>query len=213
MQKQLEATGQKPTALCNNCSGKHAGMLLYCRHQQLPLETYLAFDHPLQLEILSVLQKYGDITEIPRAIDGCGAPVFYLPLQTMALLYARLGIEEVFQPIVKAMTTHPVIVGGEGRIDTVIMQASEGRLLAKVGADGLICVSRVGQGEGLTLKMMDGSNEARNAVIIPLLKQLDWLTPEQSENPALQPYLKVARLNTQNKVIGYLEAQLPAGDA
>lgn len=205
----LQSTHAEPTALHNNCSGKHAAMLYTCIRAGWDPASYLQPQHPLQQRILEVLKTWSGIAQIPTAIDGCGAPVFYLPLQAMARLYAHLGSAPEFAPIRQAMSSHPETVGGMGRADTVIMQASQGQLLAKVGADGVICVSHTEKAQGLALKMADGNNEIRNLTVVEMLIRLNWLTPEQATDSRLTPYRQLERLNTQGQVIGRHEILPP----
>lgn len=212
-QEQLRQTGSVPSRIHNNCSGKHAAMLLYCQRLGLDTTTYLDPRHPLQQEILDALKQWGRVSSIPLAIDGCGAPVFYLPLQTMALLYAHLGSTPEFQPLCAAMTSYPEVVGGQGRVDTVLMQASQGRLLAKVGADGVLCVSHVGSGEGLALKLADGSGEIRDLTLVHILYQLGWLDENTKSHPDIVKFLdKKRRLNTQNKIVGEFQVHFQPGE-
>lgn len=205
----LRLSGHAPTAIHNNCSGKHAGMLFYCQQKGLPVASYLDVDHPLQLRILDYLRQWGQIQGIPTAIDGCGAPVFYLPLKTMALLYALLGSDEAFAPLRDAMIHHPEIVGGEGRVDTVIMQASQGRLLAKVGADGVLCVSQIGTGEGLALKIADGNEAVRNMTVVEILTRLGWLDGRAVQDKRLTPFQEQLRFNTEGKAVGHYQIHYP----
>ncbi len=209
MRDSLRQLGQTATAIHNNCSGKHAGMLFYCQQKGLPISNYLNVHHPLQQNILGHLAQWGGVQSIPTAIDGCGAPVFYLPLQTMALLYAHLGTSEAFRPLKEAMIHHPEIVGGEGRVDTVIMQASQGRLIAKVGADGVLCVSQIGTGEGLAVKIADGNEVVRNMAVVEILIRLGWLDTQAIQDQRLASFRGQQRLNTQGKVVGHYQIQYP----
>lgn len=206
-------THQPPTSWHNNCSGKHAGMLRYCHHHHLPVATYLEPTHPLQQRIIQILKQWGDAESIALGVDGCGAPVFYIPLQSAARLYAHLGCAPEFAPLRHAMAQHPDVIGGFGQADTAIMQASQGRLLAKVGADGVMAVSRVDSGQGLALKLDDGNNHIRNWATIQLLIHLGWLDAGAQQDPALQPFLETRRLNTQGRTVGhhyfYPPEQLP----
>lgn len=214
MQETLHKTGQAPNRLHNNCSGKHAAMLLYCHKMGWDPNTYLEPNHPLQQSILSALRHWGEIEGIPLAIDGCGAPVFYLPLKTMALLYAHLGSTPEFEPLRNAMTSFPEVVGGNGRVDTVLMQATQGRLLAKVGADGVLCVAHSKAGEGLALKLADGSGEVRDLALVQILLKLGWLSEADTHHPELAEYLqKTQRRNTQGKLVGEYHVHLPVGDS
>lgn len=209
MREYLRHSEKTPAAIHNNCSGKHSGMLLYCQKQGLDPSTYLAFEHPLQQKILAVLRRWGGVQDIPTAIDGCGAPVFYLPLKTMAMLYAHLGSDKAFSPLKNAMINHPEIVGGEGRVDTVIMQASQGKLLTKVGADGVLCVSRVDADEGLALKIADGNEPVRNMAIVEILARLGWLDTYALQDSRLGPFQDKFRFNTQDKAVGEYQVIFP----
>ena len=93
----LLRAGKAPTALHNNCSGKHAGMLLACRLLELPHAGYTDAAHPLQRRIRSLVARFAGVpeSEIGVAIDGCNAPVFRLPLSALALAYARLTARSV----------------------------------------------------------------------------------------------------------------------
>jgi len=203
MIQHLQQTGESPTKLFNNCSGKHAGMLFYCKQANLDSTTYLQPQHPLQIRILETLKQRSGVHDVPLAIDGCGAPIFYLPLVSMARLYAHLGTSPEFSPIKEAMISHPELIGGNKRVDTAIMQASQGKLLAKVGADGVLCVSRVDYDTGLVLKLSDGSGEVRDMALVQCLIQLGWLDEQACNDSRLQPFLEQQfRKNTQNRIVG-----------
>ncbi len=212
MSARLLQTGEVPTALFNNCSGKHAGMLYYCFRAGEDPSTYLEPSHPLQVEIRQQIRYWGGVSsDLPLAIDGCGAPIAYLPLLSMARLYAHLGSSAEFLPLRQAMTQYPVLVGGIGRVDTTLMQITEGRLLAKVGADGVLCVARVNQQEGLALKLADGTTDVRDLALVQLLLRLGWLSEREASDPRLKPFLeKKQRRNTQGKTVGEYQLHLPS---
>lgn len=211
IRKQMETNGEEPRRIHNNCSGKHAGMLLYCTKSGLDTDNYLDASHGLQKHIVNIIREWGNYEEIELAIDGCGAPVFYLPLKNMALLYAQLGSNPIFRPICKAMSAYPEVVGGAGRIDTAIMQASQEKLVAKVGADGVFCVARIGTGEGLALKIADGTTEIRDTAIIQILLQLGWIDDTMRKSNYLSSYLnRTTRYNTQGKAVGKIKVHFQA---
>lgn len=171
--------GKSP--LQHSCSGKHAAFLLTCRQMGWPEATYLQGDHPLQLE---VFRKVGELLGLPQAElvaarDDCGAPTLRLQLAQMALLFAHLGASEQseLERLSRAMLTHPELVAGEGRFDTELMRRSHRQVLSKGGAEGVQCLSRVGEGLGIAIKVEDGAKRAKHAVALHLLRQLEWLTP------------------------------------
>jgi L-asparaginase len=175
----VPAGGSSP--LEHNCSGKHAAFLVTCRQMGWPLETYLQPDHPLQKE---VVRRVGELLGLPAAElltarDDCGAPTLQLQLCQMALLLAHLGGGEQaeLERISRAMLAHPELVAAEGLFDTEVMRGGHGQVLSKGGAEGIQCLSRVGEGLGVAIKVEDGAARAKHAVALHLLEQLEWLTP------------------------------------
>ena len=165
----------------HNCSGKHAAFLATCKRMHWPLETYLQGDHPLQQQ---VLKQVGELLGMPGAElvvarDDCGAPTLQLQLAQMALLFAHLGAgqQPELERLSRAMLAHPDLVAGEGRFDTALMRGGHGQVISKGGAEGIQCLSRVGEGLGLAIKVEDGASRAKHAVALHLLRQLEWLTP------------------------------------
>ena len=169
----------------HNCSGKHAAFLATCKKMAWPTDTYLQGDHPVQQEVnRRVAELLGlPADELIAARDDCGAPTLRLQLAQMALLYAHLGAstQAELEQISRAMLAHPHLVAGEGKFDTELMRRAHGQVLSKGGAEGIQCLSRIGDGLGVAIKVEDGSRRAKQAVALHLLRQLDWLTPSGLE--------------------------------
>ncbi|HET7564879.1 MAG TPA: asparaginase, partial [Gemmatimonadaceae bacterium] len=144
----LREADARPTRLHNNCSGKHTAMLALARTQGWPTSGYEREAHPIQQGALACVSRWTGVPaeRIERCVDGCGVVAFALPLDAMALGFvalaeaARCG-EEVPGRIVRAMTTHPFLVGGTDRFDTVLMEETAGAILSKVGAEGVHTVA------------------------------------------------------------------------
>lgn len=212
--RELVKLGQKPQAVHNPCSGKHAGMLALCRLLNLPVEGYTEPEHEVQ-QIMhqSVAQSAGlTVQQVDIGIDGCGVPVFYLPLANMALAYARLALpeqagwgenEQAVTAIRDAMLRYPQVVAGTGRVDTVLMQLTKGRILAKVGAEAVYCLASAADGIGITFKIEDGGHRAINPVILGIIKRLRLITQDEYDELAAQ-YPPVLR-NHRGDVIGTIE--------
>ena len=173
------------TPLAHNCSGKHAGMLAVCKQQGWSLDNYTQRSHPIQKLIIS---KVAELLGMPAdeficAHDNCGAPTYFMQLNHMATLFAKLasGRSLDMERIVRAMTHHPMIISGPDGFDSQLMYLSEGTLVSKSGAQGIQCIGRVGEGMGLAIKVVDGSKQAKYATAVHLLKQLGWITPDVSE--------------------------------
>jgi len=182
---QCPPPGEGQSRLRHNCSGKHAAFLAACRLLHWPLESYLQVEHPLQRE---VFKRVGELLALPpaelvAARDDCGAPTLQLQLAQMALLFAHLGAgtQPDLERLSRAMLAHPELVAGEGRFDTELMRLSHGQVVSKGGAEGIQCLSRVGEGLGVAIKVEDGGSRAKHAVALHVLKQLEWLTPMSFE--------------------------------
>ncbi|CEJ48337.1 asparaginase [Umezakia ovalisporum] len=175
----------KKSPLEYNCSGKHAGMLAVCQQRHWPLNNYLERKHPVQQLILS---KVAELLRMPAeeflsAHDDCGAPTYLMQISQMASLYALLASSNNvdMERIVRSMTHHPAMVAGEGEFDTELMRLAPGELVSKSGAEGVQCIGRLGEGMGLTIKVMDGAKRAKYAVAIYLLQQMGWISPSTAD--------------------------------
>jgi len=167
--KDYETRGVRLTAVYSNCSGKHTGMLALAKHHGWPTEFYARGDHPVQQRCLKSVSDYTDVpaTEIGVAVDGCGVSCFALPLHNMALAYARIPAT-----VLEAMVLHPELVAGEGRPCTELMRAHPGRVVAKVGAEGVYSAALIREGLGVTLKVEDGHSVAASLAIAAVLGEL-----------------------------------------
>jgi L-asparaginase II len=216
--RQLRERGEAPNVLQNNCSGKHAGMLALALHLGAPTETYDEPTNPVQLAIGKTVAQFSGvpIEDIAVGTDGCGVPVFGITVKAMALMYARLvstpadydaQTKKACSRIVSAMTTHPELIGGTAdRLDTEIMRAAPGRLVSKVGAEGVYTVGILPcaewpRGLGLALKIEDGDDHrARPTVVIESLRQLGILKNESLEAVARYAFFPVR--NRRGDVVG-----------
>lgn len=176
----------KNSTLEYNCSGKHAGMLAVCQQRHWPLNNYLERKHPVQQLILG---KVAELLRMPAeefltAHDDCGAPTYLMQISQMASLYAQLASSRNvdMERIVRAMTHHPAMVAGLGEFDTELMGLAPGELVSKSGAEGVQCIGRLGEGMGLTIKVMDGAKRAKYAVAIHLLQQMGWISPSAAQS-------------------------------
>lgn len=165
------------TAIHNNCSGKHAGMLALTRHLGAQREGYLDPASPAQQEILAeILRVTGAVREqMVVAIDGCSAPTFALPIRRGATAFARLAIAGEDEPlgrVARIMTAHPHLVGGTGRFDTMLMTNSAKRLVSKGGAEAVQGIADRHRGLGILIKVTDGGHRAVAPAAAEILRQL-----------------------------------------
>lgn len=221
--RRLREKGEEPNVLQNNCSGKHAGMLALALHLGAPTETYDEPANPVQLAIGKTISRFSGIPieDIAVGVDGCGVPVFGIVVKAMALMYARLvsppgevddQTKDACARIVSAMTTHPELIGGASdRLDTELMKAAKGRLVSKVGAEGVYTVALLPcqdwpRGLGLALKIEDGDDQrARPTAVIESLRQLGILADESLE--AVSRYTFFPVCNRRGDVVGEVTAE------
>ena len=157
--------GTEPSALQQNCSGKHAAMLATCRVNGWSIDDYLDPHHPVQATITSGVEALGAVVH-HVGIDGCGAPTHALPLRDLAVAFARLATPG--SAVARAMTTHPELVGGPTRDVTVWMRAVP-TLIAKEGAAGVMAAG-LADGRAVAFKVADGSDSCRQAVVAEALR-------------------------------------------
>jgi L-asparaginase II len=174
----------EPSPQYHNCSGKHAGMLVASARRGLDLRTYPDPDHPLQRKVLGAVVLAAGREPEAVGIDGCGVPVHAIPLASMAALYARLGrperlgeLEPFARRALAAMGTHPYLVAGRDRICTALMEAAPG-VVAKAGAEGLICAAVPARGLGIAVKVGDGSSRAADPALLRALSLLEAIDDE-----------------------------------
>ena len=183
----------------------------------LPVEGYIKPDHPAEKIIFQHVAMASCMPEdkLEIGIDGCGVPVFYLPLDHMARAYARLGTpdkadwgeyEDAARTIRDAMAANPDALAGTGRIDTAISQITKGRIIAKIGADAVYCMTVKDEDLGIAFKVEDGSYGAVNPAVMAVLKYMDILTKDEYEqlNAKYPPVLK----NHRGDIIGTIEYKL-----
>lgn len=184
------AAGQAPTPVAMDCSGKHAGMLVTCTLHGWPTETYLDPEHPLQVAIRdTVAEIVGEVTH--TTVDGCGAPLFAVPLSGLAAAFGRLAAADPTTDegrVAEAMRTAPHMVGGTGRDVTAFMEAVPG-LIAKDGAESVYAAG-LPDGHGVAVKVADGAPvaRARRGLLAHALLALGADTPglrELADQPVL----------------------------
>jgi len=205
--KALTLAGAKPTPLHHTCAGKHASMLALCVHHGWPLENYLDPAHPVQQLILKTVADMVGLepADIPVALDGCSAPVFYVPLKEIARGFARLAAAPPASPpgiLMVACLAYPRHIAGDGRLETVIMNTLPGRVFAKTGAEGGFALALAKEGLGVALKVEDGSSRPLGPAIVETLHQLGLLTPlaQEALTPQWRPILQNHRKQTVGEI-------------
>ena len=168
------------TQLTQNCSGKHAGMLITCQQNGWDLSTYLEMGHPLQIAIKNEIELLAGEKVSTSTFDGCGAPLFAISLTGLAKTFSTLvkSNDLVYKQIVTACTKYPELVAGEGRLTTRMMRSVPG-LFMKEGAEG-IQVCALSDGRVIAIKIIDGSWRPVAPIIMEVFKRWGVLMPDES---------------------------------
>jgi len=206
----LRASGEPFSAIHNNCSGKHAGILALSAALDTRDGNYLEPNHAAQRLILELCARLSDtrVEDLPLAIDGCGIPVYAVPLRNAALSYARLASLEGVDPrdaralrtVRDAMIANPAYVAGTGDFDTVLMEAAHGNVLAKSGAEGLHGTAALREGVGVVLKVADGNGRAVAPAMLAILDELGILAGANAK--ALERFARPPVYNRAGRLVG-----------
>lgn len=183
--RDLAASGQAPSPLHDNCSGKHTGFLTIALHLGVPVEGYVGPTHPVQRIVTQALADMTEcnLDEAPLGIDGCGIPAYALPLRAIAFAMAKLAHPErldgaqraAASRILAAVSSNPWHVAGTGRFDTRAMRASAGAFVVKTGAEGVHAAGIRANGLGIALKIDDGARRAAELSMGTVLRFLGML--------------------------------------
>jgi len=186
----MRRNGEEPSALHNNCSGKHAGILALCLVLGADPATYLSRENPVQRYILEFCARISndDPAGWPVGTDGCGIPVYATSLRKAARSFARLAMPADTRPadarallaVRNAMTAFPQYVAGFGQLDTELMLAGDGEVVSKAGAEGVHGVAAVARGWGYVSKVVDGSSRARGPSTLASLRSLGVLDEQKA---------------------------------
>lgn len=214
---QMLRAGEQATQLHNNCSGKHSAMLAFAKHIGADIATYDLPESRIQKRILRCVADFSEVPEdqIEIGIDGCAAPNFALPVRAMARSFINLispakfpePTQKACSRIVSAMMKYPELIGGSERLDTKLMQAAPGRIISKVGADGVwLCgvlpCEKWPTGLGIALKISDGDDYlSRPVVAVDILKHFGIISAD-----ALPDFSPMPIRNRRGDVVGRIEA-------
>jgi L-asparaginase II len=203
--------GATLTARHNNCSGKHAAMMALAKHRGYPLLGYERPEHPVQQRLLDEIVRFCAIDrgDVGVGVDNCRACTFRVPLQAMARAWAMAVTTDDSGPkrLRDAMWIHPHLVAGAGRACTAFLQAAPGRLLVKVGAEGVYCAGVAERGLGIALKVRSGDARAAHVALAHVLQLID----ARLEGPALpheqwQQWAHLDNRDTRGDVVGATSA-------
>ena len=204
----LIRAGGTPCQYHNNCSGKHSGFLTLTRHLGEGPE-YIDPEHPVQKAVREAIEDVTQETSPTFAIDGCSAPNFAATLQGYARAMAFFANarddgpirEKAAARLRRAMAAYPELVAGTGRACTELMQAMQGRVSIKTGAEGVFFAIVPEKGLGVALKIADGATRASECALASILVGLGVLDPD---HPATLRRRNAPVTNRAGRVTGYI---------
>ena len=199
-----------PSALDNNCSGKHAGFLCLACAMGADTAEYFRPQHPVQRQVRAVLENFTGavLGEEVCAIDGCSVPTWAMPLQNLAHGFAKFGTGHGLAPtraaaaarLRQACAAKPWFVAGTGRFCTEIMELFGERAFVKTGAEGVYCGALPRQGFGIAIKCDDGAARAAQAVMAATIAR--FLPLDAAERAALAPLMQPVLRNWNGFEVG-----------
>jgi L-asparaginase II len=212
----LVRSGERPSALHNNCSGKHAGFVCLACAEGIEPESYVAPGHAVQRWVAAAVAGVtgARLGEETRGVDGCSIPTYAIPLQALALGFARFGTGRGLDSerasaaarIRVAVAAHPAIVAGAGRFDTEVMAILGTRAFTKSGAEGVFCAALPDSGLGLAIKVDDGGARAAQAATAALIRRFGGF--DEEIRARLAPFAAPRLMNWNGIETGVLR---PAG--
>ncbi len=206
----------EPKQIHNNCSGKHAGMLMSTKLLGATIEDYYELGHPVQEKIretVSLICDF-DIKDKYIAIDGCGVPVHATPIYNFAYGMARMTDEKTLpieiyenaEKIIRSITKYPAYTSGSDRIDYNIIRKYPGKIIVKSGANGFFGGLLPKEKLGFGIKVYDGGSEKRNIILIALLKKLGII--EESDYEFFNDLADTSIKNHRGEVVGEIISKL-----
>jgi L-asparaginase II len=211
----LARAGGQPSALHNNCSGKHAGFLCVACAMDVAHSGYWRPDHPAQHAVRATLEDLTGTTLAEPAIDGCSVPTWAMPLRNIAHAFAKFGTGRGLQPLRaraasrlrQACAANPWYVAGTGRFCTEVMQLLGARALVKTGAEGVFCATLPEQGLGIAIKCDDGAGRAAEAITAALIAR--FLPLDAHQQAAIAKLARPTLRNWNGMPVGELSVTLP----
>jgi L-asparaginase II len=210
----MAASGEKPHAVHNNCSGKHAGFICTACHEGVDPAGYVGQGHKAQQNVRLAMQE---VTGFPHEVDhygtdGCSIPTYSVPLKNLAQGFAKMATGKGLAParakaakrLLDACMAEPWHVAGTGRPDTAMLEAGKGRVFVKYGAEAVYCGAIPELGLGFALKCDDGSERAAVSMAAALVAKL--MKADKEMAAAFSEISKHRNKNWNGMVVGKVKA-------
>ena len=186
--RELALAGIEPDSRHNNCSGKHTGFVSLSKHFDLDVSGYISPEHPVMKRFITpAIEDFCRIDlnyQVP-GVDGCGVPVWSVPLDHLAGGWSQLRARGSGRRLLQAMIEEPFLVAGTDRACTRLMEAAAGDAAVKTGAEGVFCGVDLREGFAFALKARDGQARAAEVAaewVLDRLGCIDFNVPRPLQN-------------------------------
>jgi len=185
---QFEAYSKYKTKrkIFHNCSGKHCGHLAVCQYKNLPIKNYQNREHPIQKDLIQLIEDLSKYKIKNVGVDGCTLPNPLMPLKKFALAAAQLAdykklnnYSTVAKRIIDSCIKYPEITGGSKSISSILTIISNEKVFFKNGAEGVFVVIIPELKSALALKIVDGASRASEVAVAGLISELKIINNDQ----------------------------------
>ena len=212
----LLLSGEKPNQLHNNCAGKHLAMISACLTQNMKIKNYLEMNHPYQKIIRNYLEYFTEtkIIDYQKGIDGCSAPQYAFPLKNLSIAMVNLikhyvekknNTKEI-RILLKAIEKYPQLTGSKSIYSSQLMNATNGKIFCKGGAEGVLLFSHKEKKIGGVIKVNDGNERALPSIANEIFKKLKILN--SSELRKLSKWSNEKIFNHAKKTTGKIYTEI-----
>ena len=197
---------KKKRRIFHNCSGKHCGHLAVSKYKDLPIENYNQNNHPIQKDLINLIENLSNFKIKNIGIDGCTLPNPLIPLKKFALAAAKIvdykslnEASDIAKRIFDSCVKFPEITGGSKSVNCALTKLSKGKAFFKNGAEGVFVAIIPEQKSALAVKITDGAARAAEVAISGLISELKIIDEDQIEKFKKRPVK-----NSTEQVIGYM---------
>ena len=207
---EAKINSKKKRRIFHNCSGKHCGHLAVSKYRDLPTENYNKNNHPIQKELISLIEHLAEYKIKNIGIDGCTLPNPLMPIKKFAYAMAQIADykklnenSNIAKRIFDSCIKFPEITGGTNSANCALTKISKGKIFFKNGAEGVFVAIIPEQKSALVVKIDDGASRAAEVAIAGLISELKIIDEEK-----LQKYKKIKVKNSADQTIGYMNFML-----
>ena len=191
----------------HNCSGKHCGHLAVSKYKGFPIENYNENNHPIQKELIDLIENLSSYKIKNIGVDGCTLPNPLIPIKKFAFAMAQMAdynkLNEnstIAKRIFDSCTKFPEITGGTNSVNCALTKLSKGKIFFKNGAEGVFVAIIPEQKSSLVVKIDDGASRAAEIAIAGLISELKIIDEnklEQLKNKSVK--------NSADQIIGHIK--------